>query len=132
MKGGTRRKDRRAPEAGFTLLETIVALLILALALGTAVQSVALASSRLGMSDHARDIEEVARRTLASLAATPPRPGRTEGVDRNSGLHWVIEARAVPGLETQSASHIVLTLTSGTIRRLRHRFETMVLGQADT
>ena len=127
-----RNADRPCPnadEAGFTLLETIVALLILALALGTVVQSVAMASNRLVMADHARTIERVAKKVLALQASVPV----TTGLDEETGFKWVLDRRVVPLTESRAndsgkATLSTLTITSGGTRRQTYTFHTVSFG----
>jgi prepilin-type N-terminal cleavage/methylation domain-containing protein len=84
MKRATRKtlRGRRTGEQGFTLLETLVALVIISLALGMAVQSVALASSRIVASREARQIERYARGLLANPPSQAGRDGRGRQEER--------------------------------------------------
>ncbi len=88
-------RTERAPEQrGFTLLEVLVALVILALAAGFAVRTVSEGTDRLSDAGAERQAVIVADSVLASLGHTVPvRPGRMKGSD--SGLGWVIEIGTV-------------------------------------
>jgi type II secretory pathway pseudopilin PulG len=137
-----RRKPSTGPgpanagEAGFTLLEAIVALLILALALGTAVQSVAMASNRLVMADHARSIERVAKRVLAFQASVPDTGQVTTGIDAETGFKWTLDRRLVPLTDTQAedggkAMISTLAITSGGTRRQTFTFRSLSFAEPD-
>jgi prepilin-type N-terminal cleavage/methylation domain-containing protein len=127
MKRATRKtlRGRRTGEQGFTLLETLVALVIISLALGMAVQSVALASSRIVASREARQIERYARGLLAN---PPSQAGRTVEGDRRSGMQAVIEVAPVAEIETRQVSLVTVTITTRGSRGQSHRFRTISIG----
>lgn len=97
-----RKAPRRA--AGFTLLEVLVALLLLSLAMVALVRSVGQEAAALGLQRDATLAQWVAANQLAELRLQRDLPGsgRAQGRSRMGGRawRWQLEARAtdVPGL----------------------------------
>ncbi len=82
-------------ESGFTLVETLVALLILAISSGLLVQSIALASSQLSSARHLLDAEQTALAVFAEQANSPKVGASQEGVDQISSLFWRYSRREI-------------------------------------
>jgi prepilin-type N-terminal cleavage/methylation domain-containing protein len=99
---------------GFTLVETLIALMILAISAGLLVQSVALATSQIKTSALAGDAELLALSLLAESAAKGGNEPSAEGIDQASGLHWrVIQEwlpRAVDEVKQASASFVSIEI----------------------
>jgi prepilin-type N-terminal cleavage/methylation domain-containing protein len=75
-------------ESGFTLVETLVALMILAISSGLLVQSIALASSQMTSARHVLKAEQTALSVLAEQANSQKIIESREGVDNLSDLFW--------------------------------------------
>jgi prepilin-type N-terminal cleavage/methylation domain-containing protein len=75
-------------EDGFTLVETLIALMILALSAGLLVQSVALATGQIRTAALAETAEFLAVSLLAERAAGRGNVLEAEGIDPASGLYW--------------------------------------------
>jgi prepilin-type N-terminal cleavage/methylation domain-containing protein len=75
---------RDGGQDGFTLVETLVALVILGLASGLLVQSISLASGQIKTANRQQAAELLAVAILAEL----PAAAEAEGADAASGLYW--------------------------------------------
>jgi prepilin-type N-terminal cleavage/methylation domain-containing protein len=132
----TVRRKTTDGEAGFTLLETLIALLILALAIGTAVQSVAMASSQIVMAGQARQVEAVAKRIL-SLQTEPPEADDLRGEDKDSGYEWAMSWRQFPTIPDADAERytgylVTLSVATGGMRGRTYRFRRIVMVGQET
>ena len=92
---------------GFTLLETLVALLIVALALGVAAQTVGTALRSYAAAAESVQAQELARRLILDIRSSDGADLRTHGVD--AGLSWTIGLTAF-GPQGQ-AQLLTLTIT---------------------
>lgn len=88
MKGVPDRVQQGRSEDGFTLVETLIALLILAVSAGLLVQSVGLATSQIRTSALLETAELLAVSLLAERAAGGIDDAGAAGTDHASGLHW--------------------------------------------
>lgn len=88
MKAVTDKVQQGRSEDGFTLVETLIALLILAGSAGLLVQSVGLATSQIRTSALAETAELLAVSLLAERAASGIDDAGAAGTDQASGLHW--------------------------------------------
>lgn len=88
MKAGSEMAEQCGPQDGFTLVETLIALMILAISAGLFVQSVALATGQIRTSALAGAAELLAVSLLAERAASGGNDPAEEGTDPASGLHW--------------------------------------------
>ena len=79
---------QRRSEDGFTLVETLIALMILAISAGLLVQSVALATGQIRTSALAETAELLAVSLLAERAASGDKDLGAAGTDPASGLYW--------------------------------------------
>lgn len=99
---------RKAGERGFTLLETIIALVIASSAL--VVLTLTLSGAVRGTDRVGQRVEALsrARSRLAALLATPhPLPGQRDGAD-GDGFHWRTEVREVGRLDEGRGVALVL------------------------
>lgn len=82
-------------ERGFTLLEVMVALAVLAIALGAALQTAATGSRQLAELEARTVAGWVAQNVVAELQLVPdwPAPGIREGVQSQLGREWNWQAR---------------------------------------
>jgi general secretion pathway protein I len=97
----------RAGEAGFLLLETIVAFLILAIALAIGVQSVAQGTGSVRRADEVATASMVAREVFATEAREIVEPGTRSGV-HPSGAAWRLTAGLVPDGGPLPLYHVVV------------------------
>lgn len=74
-------------EAGFTLVETLIAFLILAISLTIIVQSIGQATTQIRKSDEVDFIRQLGERTMLAARADETR-GAANGTDKDSGLAW--------------------------------------------
>jgi prepilin-type N-terminal cleavage/methylation domain-containing protein len=99
---------RSGKEDGFTLVETLIALMILAISAGLLVQSVALATGQLRTSTLLGTAESLAVSLLAERAASGGNDPSTEGIDPVSDLHWRLvqerRPREAEGVKLASAT----------------------------
>jgi prepilin-type N-terminal cleavage/methylation domain-containing protein len=97
-------------EEGFTLVETLIALMILAISAGLLVQSVALATGQIRTSALAETAEQLAVAKLAERAAAGGDIQGAEGVDPVSGLYWRLvqerRPRVIDEVKRASASFV--------------------------
>lgn len=85
--------DLAQKEAGFTLIEVLVALVIVSLLLGTVMIGLVEAKARRRSASDKREAVMLAARLVAERAAAPYETAASEGHER--GLHWeVYEAPA--------------------------------------
>ena len=93
--GGRRRGARRAPAAGFTLIEVLVAMTILAVGVSALVMSAASATRRadtLRTREHARWVASNAMAEWQAVAGWPE-IGTTNTEARNVGRTWYVRTR---------------------------------------
>jgi prepilin-type N-terminal cleavage/methylation domain-containing protein len=99
---------------GFTLVETLIALMILAISAGLLVQSVALATGQVRTSALAQTAELLAVSKLAERAAAGIDDPQTEGIDSVSGLYWLLvqerRARVIDEVKRASASFVSIEI----------------------
>jgi prepilin-type N-terminal cleavage/methylation domain-containing protein len=89
MKTRTSSMIRNQDQDGFTLVETLISLIILGVASALLVQSISLASSEIAASNRQQAAEILA----VSLLAENEVSGSNEGSDPVSGLYWQIERK---------------------------------------
>jgi prepilin-type N-terminal cleavage/methylation domain-containing protein len=113
-----RATGRCRPDDGFTLVETLIALMILGISSGLLVQSVALATSQIRTSKLAEDAGLLAVSLLAESAAKGGGNPGVEGVDPASGLYWSMAQEQRPRIvdEVKRAS---VTLVSIEVRKTK-------------
>ena len=75
-------------DGGFTLIETLIALVILAISAGILMQSIALASAQIRSSALKEAAESLAVAVLCERAANNDNSLRSDGIDAESGLFW--------------------------------------------
>jgi len=80
-----------SPQSGFSLLEMVVAMAILALALGTMYQATSGATRNLRVDERNAYGVELARSLLASSSQVPVRGRSTRG-ETGSGFRWSVES----------------------------------------
>lgn len=117
-------------DEGFTLLETLVALVVLAISLGVAVQSLALASGQLVMTGQARDIEIIAKELIASAPASTT-ASVNEGTDSETGYAWRLVSEPILDEGGMSAAMVTATVSTGGFRRQSFIFRTIRLGEGE-
>ncbi len=97
-------------QAGFTLLEVLVAFVIVALALGVMFDGV-LGGMRAGaVATHTQEALAIARSRLAATASAihgGSVPGPQEGGDEGSGFHWTVQV-GVAGIATLARANSLL------------------------
>ena len=125
----------RSDERGFTLIEVLVALIILVLALTTFYRVFGMGILAAMGADRDRTTAEVAANLFEELGRSRPlQEGRTEG-DAGDGQHWVFEIAPVKFTDENDrppvmmAYRAVLVLTPGRGGSAR-RFETILLKPA--
>lgn len=102
----TRSRNSRSDE-GFTLLETLVALVMLATATMLFAQSVSIATGQLAGADRLIAAANLGARLMAE-AELQPADGVMEGVDEPSGLKWRrITGRVTSGEVTDGVDQII-------------------------
>jgi prepilin-type N-terminal cleavage/methylation domain-containing protein len=113
-----RATGRCRPDDGFTLVETLIALMILGISSGLLLQSVALATSQIRTSKLAEDAGLLAVSLLAESAAKGGGNPGAEGVDPASGLYWRMAQEQRPRVvdEVKRAS---VTLVSIEVRKTK-------------
>jgi prepilin-type N-terminal cleavage/methylation domain-containing protein len=87
--------NRSDSESGFTLVETLVSLLILAISSGLLVQSISLASSQITSARRLLDAEQTALLILAEQSNLLGSDPRKEGVDQLTDLYWNYSAQVI-------------------------------------
>jgi prepilin-type N-terminal cleavage/methylation domain-containing protein len=102
MNHGGKTLNGHGREDGFTLVETLVALIILAVSAGLLVQSIMLASAQIKSADLKEAAELLAVSILAGRMAESGNGTAIAGVDPASGLFW----RIVQQERSRSASDI--------------------------
>jgi prepilin-type N-terminal cleavage/methylation domain-containing protein len=99
-------------EDGFTLVETLIALMILAISSGLFVQSVALATGQIRTSALAQSAELLAVSIMAERAARGANNPGAEGIDPASGLYWRLvqerRPRVIDEVERASAALVFI------------------------
>jgi prepilin-type N-terminal cleavage/methylation domain-containing protein len=104
----------RRSEDGFTLVETLIALMILAVAAGLFVQSVALATGQIKTSASAENAELLAVSLLAERTGSGSDDPSVEGMDQASGLHWRVvqerRARIIDGAKLAGATVVSIDI----------------------
>ncbi len=84
------------PESGFTLVETLVGLLILAISSGLLVQSISSASAQISSARRLLAAERVALSVLAEHSRMKGNDISEEGTDETSDLFWRYKMRSSP------------------------------------
>ena len=84
----------RDEEAGFVLLEVIVAFLVLTLSLATAMAAISQGSLSIRRAGEATAAADLAREIATLRLAAPLLPGTLEG--ERDGAAWRLEARVLP------------------------------------
>jgi prepilin-type N-terminal cleavage/methylation domain-containing protein len=97
-------------ESGFTLVETLVALLILAISSGLLVQSIALASSQITSARHVLAAEQTALSVLAEHSGSANISDSKEGVDNSSNLFWRFSVQTVARRDDNSELSSIETI----------------------
>jgi prepilin-type N-terminal cleavage/methylation domain-containing protein len=120
-----RAVGRCRPDDGFTLVETLIALMILGISSGLLVQSVALATSQIRTSKLAEDAELLAVSLLAESAAKGVGNSVAEGVDPVSGLYWRVAQEQRPRIveEVKRASVTLISIEVRTAKSAAPLFE---------
>jgi type II secretory pathway pseudopilin PulG len=90
------------PEGGFTLVETLIGLLILAVSSGLLLQSIASASNQMRSARNFLAAEQIAVSILAEHMKVSARDNSETGVDQTSGLVWSYEETSVPRSDANS------------------------------
>ena len=102
--------------AGFSLLEMLVAISILALSLGALYQSVSGATRNVRADERYAYAVELARSLLA-VNSTVPRAGKSEGGETDGGFKWRVDAlpigRDVTGLPAGGLQDISVEVSWG-------------------
>ena len=111
MKDVLKTAGQCCSEEGFTLVEMLVALMILAISAGIFVQSVALAAGQIRTSAQAESAELLAVSILAERAASGSNSPSVEGIDPASGLYWrLVQERRPRIVEDVRQASAVLVL----------------------
>ncbi len=92
---GTRNPEL-SREAGFTLLEVIVALAILAVAFTLAMELLATGVRSAKASEDYTQAVLLARQKIAEIAVTPALEGMADGGEFGGGFRWVSEIQPLP------------------------------------
>jgi prepilin-type N-terminal cleavage/methylation domain-containing protein len=99
---------------GFTLVETLIAMMILAISAGLLVQSVALATGQIRTSALAQAAELLGVSLLAEHAASTSKDPSAEGIDASSGLYWRLvqdrQVRKIDSVNRASAAFVVIEI----------------------
>lgn len=88
MKAAAHAANQLRSQEGFTLVETLIALMIFAISAGLSVQSVALATGQIRTFALAASAELLAISLLAERATSAGSDTEAEGTDPASGLFW--------------------------------------------
>lgn len=112
MKAVAQVAARLRSEDGFTLVETLIALMILAVSAGLFVQSVSLATGQIRTSALAEKAEMLAVSLLAEHAAKGGADAGAEGTDPESGLYWRLVQKRRPRIvdEVRRASASIVSI----------------------
>jgi prepilin-type N-terminal cleavage/methylation domain-containing protein len=111
MKAMLDTAEHSGTEDGFTLVETLIALMILAISAGLFVQSVALATGQIRTAARAESAELLALSLLAEHAAGSDERQDAEGVDAVSGLYWrLVQERRPRVIDEVKRTSAVLAL----------------------
>jgi prepilin-type N-terminal cleavage/methylation domain-containing protein len=104
-------------EDGFTLVETLIALMILAISAGILVQSVALATAQIKTAALTGAAEFLAVSLLAERTASISNDLDVQGVDPVSGLYWRLvrerRLRFVDDVKRASGSIVSIEIRTG-------------------
>ncbi len=90
------RNPKRPPEAGFTLLEVILALAILGIAFALAIELLATGVRSAKASGDYTQAVLLARQKMAEIAVTPNLEGSADGGEFGGGFRWVSGIRPLP------------------------------------
>lgn len=102
---------RGRADDGFTLVETLVALVILAMSAGLLTQSIALATGQIRASHSKSDAEILAVTILAEREAVKLERGEIVGTDPATGLFWRFSCDMQPRAgETTRADAALITV----------------------
>lgn len=81
-------EQQQNSDDGFTLLEKLIALIILAISSGLLMQWVSLATTQLHTADRKQAAEQLALAILAERQVLTEPSYQAEGMDEGSGLYW--------------------------------------------
>jgi general secretion pathway protein I len=97
------RNPKRPPEAGFTLLEVIVALAILGVGFALAIELLATGVRSAKASGDYTQAVLLARQKMAEIAATPSLEGLASAGEFGGGFRWASEVHPLPQEEDLAA-----------------------------
>ena len=95
---------------GFTLLETLIAFLILSIFLGMAVQTISQSALNIARSRHQTEIMKCARSVLVQAQVAMRYSLNREGV-WDERCHWKLTVAPIPVATAGTTESVVLTLT---------------------
>ncbi len=95
---------------GFTLLETLIAFIILSIFLGMAVQTISQSALNIARSRQQSEIIECARSVLAQSQVAMRYSLNSEGV-WDERCHWKLTVAPIPVATADTTESVVLTLT---------------------
>lgn len=109
----------RAREEGFTLLEVIVAFVVLSLCLIAVNKSVALATMQIRRADEVRQAEELAQQILTDVILSNNGIARHARGGSEAGLQWKLNSKPIDSASKLATTQVTLIIRSVAGRHIR-------------
>lgn len=109
----------RGRDEGFTLLEVIVAFVVLSLSLIAVNKSVALATTQIRRAEEVRQAEELAQQIWADVILSNNGVARHARGRSEAGLRWELYSKQINSISKFATTQVTVTIRSEAGRRIR-------------
>ena len=109
----------RGRDEGFTLLEVIVAFVVLSLSLIAVNKSVAFATTQIRRAEQVRQAEELAQQVWVDITLSNNGIARHARGISQTGLRWELYSKPIDSMSKFATTQVTLIITSEAGRRIR-------------